>query len=201
MGSLQRTSGRVNATIQVVSSVSKVTTSFNLIGLMNAGGILEGSFSGCEISKAAGTVAGSFKMMVREAPLVGWVGWARAATCLACAPARQLLPRSPPIPQRAASEDDAEPEEEEAPPPKPVKRSSKKKVVAESSSEEEVVVKKSSKKKSAAAESEESEEEAPKKSKGKGKKAASSSEVEERPVSSKSKARAKAAAAAGSDSD
>ena len=64
-GSIQKANGRVNATIQVVHTATKVTTSFNFVGLMSGGGVLQGNFSGCEISKTAGSVAGIFKMMVR----------------------------------------------------------------------------------------------------------------------------------------
>jgi hypothetical protein len=61
-GSVQRTNGKVNMTIQMVAM--KQTTSFNFVGLMNESGVLMGTFSGCEISKSAGTVSGTFKMHV-----------------------------------------------------------------------------------------------------------------------------------------
>lgn len=65
-GATQKASGKVNMTLQVVNA-ARVTTSFNFVGLMNAAGVLAGTFSGCEISRAAGSVSGSFKMMVRNA--------------------------------------------------------------------------------------------------------------------------------------
>lgn len=34
-GSLQRTTGKVNSTIQIVSPSTKVTTSFNFVGLVS----------------------------------------------------------------------------------------------------------------------------------------------------------------------
>jgi hypothetical protein len=59
-GAIQRTLGKVNMTVQMVKD--KVTTSFNFVGMMNSAGVLSGSFSGCEISKAAGSCNGSFTM-------------------------------------------------------------------------------------------------------------------------------------------
>lgn len=58
-GALQRSIGKINMTVQMVNN--KVTTSFNFVGLMNKSGIYQGTFSGCEISKNAGSVSGVFK--------------------------------------------------------------------------------------------------------------------------------------------
>ena len=57
-GALQRTSGKVNMTIQM--SNNKTMTSFNFVGMVNAAGRFSGTFSGCEISKNAGSVSGVF---------------------------------------------------------------------------------------------------------------------------------------------
>jgi hypothetical protein len=58
-GALQRTTGKVNMTIQMTNT-SKVTTSFNFTGMINHEGTYMGTFSGCEISKSAGSVSGTF---------------------------------------------------------------------------------------------------------------------------------------------
>ena len=58
-GALQRTTGKVNMTIQMTNT-SKVTTSFNFTGMINHEGTYLGTFSGCEISKSAGSVSGTF---------------------------------------------------------------------------------------------------------------------------------------------
>lgn len=39
----------------------QVTTSFNFVGAVHEGGVLRGNFSGCEISKTAGSAAGTFE--------------------------------------------------------------------------------------------------------------------------------------------
>jgi len=58
-GALQRSIGKINMTVQMVNN--KITTSFNFVGLMNKSGVYQGTFSGCEISKNAGSVSGVFK--------------------------------------------------------------------------------------------------------------------------------------------
>ena len=44
---------------------------------MNSGGVFSGTFSGCEISRQAGSVSGTFKIVVRFAP-ASRVGFVRA---------------------------------------------------------------------------------------------------------------------------
>ncbi len=60
-GSLQRMSGKVNLQVQLVNTAG-VTTSFNLVGQVTREQIYQGTFSGCEISRNAGSVSGTFKM-------------------------------------------------------------------------------------------------------------------------------------------
>lgn len=59
-GSLQRSSGKVAMTLQIINAV-KTTTSFNFTGMMNSDGAYIGTFSGTEISRTAGTVTGGFR--------------------------------------------------------------------------------------------------------------------------------------------
>jgi hypothetical protein len=59
-GSLQRASGKIAMTIQIVNA-AKVTTSFNFAGMMDSSGSFVGTFSGTEISRNAGTVTGGFR--------------------------------------------------------------------------------------------------------------------------------------------
>lgn len=60
-GSLQRMSGKVNLQVQLVNTAG-VTTSFNLVGQVTKEQVCQGTFSGCEISRNAGSVSGTFKM-------------------------------------------------------------------------------------------------------------------------------------------
>lgn len=60
-GSSQRTTGKVTIQMQVTSSTG-VTTSFNMSGTFNPAGVLSGTFSACEISRTAMSIAGSFKL-------------------------------------------------------------------------------------------------------------------------------------------
>ena len=60
-GSLQRMSGKVNLQVQLVNSAG-VTTSFNMVGQVTKDKVCQGTFSGCEISRNAGSVSGTFKM-------------------------------------------------------------------------------------------------------------------------------------------
>ena len=60
-GSLQRMSGKVNLQVQLVNAAG-VTTSFNLVGQVTREQVYQGTFSGCEISRNAGSVSGTFKM-------------------------------------------------------------------------------------------------------------------------------------------
>ena len=60
-GSLQRMSGKVNMQMQLVNTTG-VTTSFNLVGLVTKDKVCQGTFSGCEISRNAGSVSGTFQM-------------------------------------------------------------------------------------------------------------------------------------------
>lgn len=58
-GSLQRASGQVSMQVQIKNYGT--TTSFNFVGSVTPEGELVGTFSGCEISKSAGSVSGVFK--------------------------------------------------------------------------------------------------------------------------------------------
>ena len=62
-GALQRGTGKVSTTIQMVarSGTSAVTTSFNLVGVINKEGVYSGTFSATEISRNAGNCSGLFK--------------------------------------------------------------------------------------------------------------------------------------------
>lgn len=59
-GSLQKINGKVSLQMQLVNAAG-VTTSFNLVGAVATGGVYMGTFSGCEISRQAGSVTGIFK--------------------------------------------------------------------------------------------------------------------------------------------
>ena len=62
-GALQKGNGKVFTTIQMVSryGTQAVTTSFNLMGVVNKEGVYQGTFTATEISKNAGTCSGLFK--------------------------------------------------------------------------------------------------------------------------------------------
>lgn len=60
-GAVQRSNGKVNMTVTLMNN--KVTTTFTFTGLMDATGALLGTFSGCEISKAASAASGTFRMV------------------------------------------------------------------------------------------------------------------------------------------
>jgi len=68
-GALQRGTGKVSTTIQMVSKqgANAVTTSFNLVGVLNRDGMYSGTFSACEISRSAGSCSGLFKAKAAEA--------------------------------------------------------------------------------------------------------------------------------------
>jgi hypothetical protein len=58
-GSIQKSTGKVSMQVQLSSG--GVVTSFNINGMMKRTQELVGMFSGCEISKTAANVAGSFR--------------------------------------------------------------------------------------------------------------------------------------------
>jgi hypothetical protein len=62
-GALQRGNGKVGTTIQMISrnGTQAVTTSFNLMGVVNKEGVYQGTFTATEISKNAGNCSGLFK--------------------------------------------------------------------------------------------------------------------------------------------
>ena len=66
-GSLQRMNGKVNMQVQLVNTAG-VTTSFNMVGQVTAEGVYQGTFSGCEISRNAGSVSGTFRLVAGEEP-------------------------------------------------------------------------------------------------------------------------------------
>ena len=85
-GALQKSLGRM--TLQVQVSSGGVTTQFNFTGYATGKHVVEGKFTGCEISKTAGTVIGTFKM-VKKGEAGGSGGGAAAATTEASQPAIQ----------------------------------------------------------------------------------------------------------------
>ena len=53
--------------VQLVNTAG-VTTSFNMVGQVTAEGVYQGTFSGCEISRNAGSVSGTFRLVAGEEP-------------------------------------------------------------------------------------------------------------------------------------
>jgi hypothetical protein len=61
-GSTQRTTGKVTIQMQTTNPGTGVTTGFNFAGTFDAPDVLSGTFSACEISRTATSIAGTFKL-------------------------------------------------------------------------------------------------------------------------------------------